>query len=140
MIRSQICLDILNAILDIISMPSNVKHVLAKREDIFMKWPENVRCQTAIKSTVYTHVPVLNHSEKVDFLLVYSQVNQSNNQTKYNHSQHLEQVQTQCVFLWAGINILKCKSHTKHSRVHNYGQIEPYKYTGSKSTLGTHFT
>ncbi len=40
----------------IISTPSNVKHVLAKwkREDIFMKWPETVRCQTVILSTVFS--------------------------------------------------------------------------------------
>ncbi len=54
MIRSQICPDILSiyAILDIISIPSNVKHVLAKWkwEDIFIIWP---RKMSGITSTVH---------------------------------------------------------------------------------------
>ncbi len=63
-------------ILDIISIPSNVKHVLAKWkwEDIFMKWPENVsRCQTnkasyELSSPTYNNTFVIFTSAKNCFI------------------------------------------------------------------------
>ncbi len=61
MIRSQVCQDI---------------YVLAKWkwEDIFMKWPENVRCQTVIISTDYVHACNFNISCTIWCCFVYDYV------------------------------------------------------------------